>query len=192
MKNKDTKTKQLVLTAMLSAVAYVVMVIVHLRLVPAAPFLTYDPKDAIIVIGGFIFGPVEALLISLIVSFIEMITISDTGIIGFVMQVIATLAFAGTASVIYRRKHTRRGAVIGLITGTLCMTVVMLLWNYILSPIYMNAPRSEIVKLLVPAILPFNFLKGLLNSAIAFIIYKPVVTALRKSGLAPSSKTNIK
>ncbi len=68
---------------MLCAIAYVVMVAVHLNILPAAPFLTYDPKDVIITIGGFIYGPAEVLIISFIVAFLEMITVSDTGIIGF-------------------------------------------------------------------------------------------------------------
>ena len=187
VQDSSSQTKRIVMTAMLCALGYIAMVLIHIKLMPAAPFLTYDPKDAIIVIGGFLFGPAEALIISLIVAFLEMITVGESGIIGFVMQVIATMAFAGTASLIYRRVHTKRGAIIGLISGVVCMTVVMVFWNYILSPIYLGTDRSTVVALLVPAIIPFNLLKGSINALLAFLLYKPLVGALRKSGLVEGS-----
>jgi len=62
------------------------------------------------------------------------------------------------------------------------MVVVMMAWNYLITPIYMGYPREAVVKLLLPAFLPFNLLKGLLNAAITFLLYKPVISALRKSG----------
>ena len=175
-------TKRIVVTAMLCAIAYVVMVAVHLNIVPAAPFLTYDPKDVIITIGGFIYGPAEVLIISFIVAFLEMITVSDTGIIGFVMQVIATLSYAGVAALIYKRLHTKGGALISLCVGTVSMAVIMVLWNLILSPIYLGTDRATVVALLVPAIIPFNVLKGVINSVLIMLIYKPIVTALRRTG----------
>ena len=57
----------------------------------------------------------------------------------------------------------------------------MMFWNYWIAPIYMGYPREAIVKLLLPAFLPFNLIKGGLNAAIAMLLYKPVVTALRHS-----------
>ncbi|MDO4265232.1 MAG: ECF transporter S component [Eubacteriales bacterium] len=188
VRTASERTRKLVTIAMLCAVAYVAMVLIHLKLMPAAPYLTYDPKDVIITIGGFLFGPLYALLISVIVAFLEMITVSDSGVIGFFMQVIATLAFAGTASLIYRGRHTKSGAVFGLVLGTVLMVVVMLLWNYILTPLYLGTPRTEVVKLLAPVILPFNLIKGLLNSVILLMIYKPIVGALRRSGLVNERK----
>lgn len=179
----SARVQRTVMTAMLCALAYIAMVLIHLKLMPAAPFLTYDPKDAVIVMGGFIFGPATAFIISIVVSFLEMITVGESGIIGFVMQVVATLAYAGVASAVYRRHLTKRGAIAGLALGSICMVVVMLLWNYILTPIYLGSDRSAVVALLVPAILPFNLLKAILNSIIAFLLYKPLVGALRRSGL---------
>ena len=154
---------------------------------PVVLFLKYEPKDIIIAIGGFIYGPLASFIISLIVSFIEMITISETGIIGFIMNALSSCAFACTASIIYKKNRTLKGAVIGLITSTAVLTAVMLLWNYLITPLYMNIPREEIAKLLLPAFLPFNLLKGSLNTAFTLIIYKPLVKALRTAKLSPDS-----
>src|SRR5690554_3807038 len=107
-----TQTKKMTTIAMLCAIAYVVMVVGR---VPVVLFLKYDPKDIIITIGGFIYGPFTALIISAIVSFLEMFTVSDTGIIGAVMNMLSSCTFACTASYIYKKKHTLMGAVYGLI-----------------------------------------------------------------------------
>lgn len=183
-----TNTKKLTTLAMLSAIAYIIMV---LGRIPIVMFLKYDPKDVIITIGGFIFGPLSAFIISVLVSFVEMFTVSDTGFIGFIMNIISTCVFACTAGYIYKRNHTLKGAVYGLITGSILMTIVMLLWNYLIAPIYLGYPREAVAKLLIPAFLPFNLLKGGLNAALTMLLYKPLVNSLRRSNLIPeSSKSN--
>lgn len=173
--------------AMLAAIAYVVMYLSKL-LPQVMGFLQFDLKDTIICIGGFIFGPFAAAMVSIVVAFVEMITVSDTGPIGMVMNILATCAFCCTASFIYKKKHTMSGAVIGLTAGTIALTVVMLLWNYLITPIYMVMDRSFVASLLVPVFLPFNLVKGGMNMAAILLLYKPVVGALRKAHLvAPSS-----
>ena len=104
------------------------------------------------------------------------------------MNMLATCSFACTAAFIYKKRHNLRGAVEGMIIGTVFMTIIMLLWNYLITPLYMGYPREAVVEMLLPAFLPFNLLKGGLNTAILFLIYKPVVSALRKAGLVESSK----
>jgi len=178
--NSTSKTKKIILIAMMCAIAYVVMLIGR---VPIVMFLKYDPKDVIITIGGFILGPLASFIISLIVSFVEMLTASDTGIIGCVMNIISSCAFACTAAAIYKKNHTISGAVIGLASGCAAMTVIMLLWNYFLTPIYLGYPRQAVADMLLPVFLPFNLVKSGLNTAITLLLYKPIVTALRKAQL---------
>ena len=55
---------------------------------------------------------------------------------------------------------------------------VMMLWNYFLTPIYMGYPREAVAAMLPTVFLPFNAL-------ITVLLYKPVIRALRKTGLAP-------
>ena len=68
----------------------------------------------------------------------------------------------------------------------------MTLWNYLIAPIYMGYPREAIVELLIPAFLPFNLIKGGLNAAITMLLYKPAVTALRRSNLIESKRDSDK
>lgn len=181
----QTRTKKLTVLAMLSASAYIVMVVGR---IPVVMFLKYDPSDIIITIGGFLYGPTAAFVMTTVVSFVEMFTVSDTGLIGLVMNIIQTCSFAGTASFIYKSKRTIKRAIIGLIAGWLITTAVMLLWNYFITPIYMGFPREAVVKLLIPVFLPFNLLKGSLNAAITMLLYKPIKRALSKSHLMSVSE----
>ncbi len=180
----ENKGKKVVQMGMFCAIAYLLMVVGRISVVM---FLKYDPKDVVITVGGFIFGPLSAALISLVVSLVEMFTVSDTGVIGMVMNVLSTCAYVCTAAFIYKKLHTVKGAVIGLVTGGILMTVVMLLWNYLVTPLYMGYPREAVAAMLLPVFLPFNLVKAALNGAITMLVYKPIVTALRKAGLlAPS------
>jgi len=186
--------KKLVLVAMLAALAYMIMALVR---IPVVLFLKYEPKDVVITIGGFLLGPMASFIISLVVSLIEMVTVSDTGPIGCLMNLLSTCSFACTAAFIYKKQHTLKGAVAGLAAGSLFMVGIMLLWNWLVTPLYMGVERSAVEDLLIPAFLPFNLLKAGLNSALTLGLYKPLVTALRKTGLVDtgaksgSSKTGI-
>lgn len=180
----NTKTKKITTLAALCAIAFVMTAVIR---IPVVLFLKYDPKDIIIVLGGLIWGPLTSCIVSVAVSLIEMITISDTGIWGCIMNILSTCSFACTAAAIYKHKKTLSGAVIGLIVGCLVQTAVMMLWNYLITPIYMGTPRDAVAKLLLPAFLPFNLLKGGLNAAFTFLLYKPVTTALRKTGIVSAA-----
>lgn len=187
MTKRKFGTKQLTVMAMMIAMAYIVVFICHFVMPPLVeqPPLKLDLKDAIVVMAGFMLGPVPALCISIVVSFIEMITISSTGPIGLLMNVLSTCAFACTASFLYKKIHTKNGAVISLLCGTAVMVAAMILWNYIVTPLYQGVPRPVVAKLLVPVFLPFNAIKGGVNMAITLLVYKPLSTALRRSRLLP-------
>ena len=112
----NSKTKRITVIGMLCAITYVTMVVGR---IPIILFLKYDPSDVIVTLGGFIWGPMTSCIVSVIVATLEMITVSDTGILGCIMNIVQTLSFACTASVIYKKKHTLSGAVIGLASGWL-------------------------------------------------------------------------
>lgn len=183
----NEKTRKLTLMAMLSALAYLIMLIGR---IPVVLFLSYDPKDIVIAIGGFLLGPLAGAGISLLVSLVEMVTVSDTGPIGLFMNVLSTCAFVLPAAWMYKRRHTLKGAAIGLTIGVACMVAVMIAWNYIVTPLYMtNVSRADIAKMLIPTFLPFNLLKASLNAGITMLVYKPVSQALARAHLLPRAST---
>ncbi len=185
--SKKMSTRYIAVCAMFIALSYVAVLIS--KVIPnVAGFLSYEPKDAVIVIAGFIYGPMTSFLISVIVSFLEMITISSTGPYGFLMNVVSTCAFAVPAAWYYKKNHTQKGAILALVIGVICMAVAMLLWNYIITPYYMGVSRSVVAGMLMSVFLPFNLVKGGINAAITMLLYKPVVGALRKAKLVPPTK----
>lgn len=183
-------TRKMVTLAVMAALAYMVMMLIKFPVIPAVPFLKYEPKDVIITISGFMFGPLASLLTSAVVSLVEMVTVSDTGPIGALMNFIGTSAFACTAAIIYKKFHTIKGAFAGLCVSTLFMTLVMLAWNYLITPLYMGMPREAVAGMLLPYFLPFNLLKGALNSALTMLIYKPLSNIMRKTHLLPESSSS--
>ena len=191
---KRMSTKTFAAMGMLCAIAFVAKLISSVFPMVSG-FLSFDLKDVIIVIGGFMMGPIPAMIISVVVSFIEMITISSTGPIGFIMNVLASCSFACVAAVIYHRNRKMSGAITGLIAGVLVMTGVMILWNWLITPLYMNVPREVVAGMLAAVFLPFNLIKGGINATLAMLLYKPIVNSLRKAHLieeSPSGKGTTK
>ena len=182
-------TKKLATLGMLTALAFVVMCLS--KFIPSVNgFLDFDFKDVVLCIGGFIYGPIAALMMTVVVCFLEMITVSHTDIIGCIMNIVATASFVCTACAIYKRNHTMKGAIIGLVTAVVVLVAVMLAWNYFLTPIYQKIPREAVADMLPTVFLPFTAVKGGLNMTVTLLVYKPVVEALRKAKLIPESESH--
>ena len=181
--------KKLATLAMLVALAFVVMYLS--KFIPSVNgFLDFDFKDVVLCIGGFIYGPIAALMMTVVVCFLEMVTVSHTDIIGCIMNIVATASFVCTACAIYKHNRTMKGAIIGLVTAVVVLVAVMLAWNYFLTPIYQKIPREAIVDMLPTIFLPFNAVKGGLNMTVTLLVYKPVVDALRRAKLIPESTSH--
>ncbi|MBR5242371.1 MAG: ECF transporter S component [Clostridia bacterium] len=187
MNNSKINTKKLVGIAVFAALAFGVTLVFR---IPVS-FLTFDAKDAVLVVASFIYGPVAAVLMSLIISILE-ISISDTAVIGAIMNFVSSAAFAGVASLIYKKKRTFNGALIGLFTSVAVTTGLMMLMNILITPFYMGVDRSVVISMLPTVLLPFNFAKTLMNGAIAMLIYKPVAVALRRAKLVDGKPMDTK
>lgn len=173
----------MVLLAVLAAISYLLVLTFRIPLIPAVPFLSYEPKDVILTITGFLIGPSAALITAALVALLEMVTISTTGIIGCFMNFISSACFSCAAAFFYKRKRSLKSAAFGLACGSILMVALMLLWNWLITPLYMGVEREFVVGLLLPAFLPFNLLKAGFNSALTLALYKPLASALRRTGL---------
>ncbi len=181
---KKISTKKMTALAMFTALAVVMTLLLRVPLVPSVPFLTYDPKDVVIGLSGFLFGPLSAMIVSMLSSAIE-ILFRGGNIIDWIMNVLSTCTLICTAAFVYKRFHSKNGAFIGLLIGMAANIVMMLAWNYVMDPIYFGMPQEAVVVML-PAIALFNFLKDSINIVIILLIYKPISKALRRSGLIES------
>ena len=97
----DQRLRRMVCAAIFVALAYISRFLLHFNLM----FLTFEIKDAIICIGGLFLGPVYAVVISLLVALLELVTISDTGFYGFIMNFLAAAVFSGVAAYLYQKEQ---------------------------------------------------------------------------------------
>lgn len=157
--------------------------------------LTFDAKDAVITIAAYVYGPISAILMSLVTSIIETFAFGgDTGLYGFLMNFLSTVTFSVAASYVYNKRRNVNGAIIGLLIATALTTLVMLSLNIFITPLYLKMPLFDpvIMKMIPTLILPFNLAKSIMNSAITMYLYKPVTVALKSARLIEGSpKTSL-
>ncbi|MBQ7173567.1 MAG: ECF transporter S component [Clostridia bacterium] len=187
-KNTHAKIYCLVGVAIFSALAYVAMLFIHFKV----SFLTLDPKDAIITLCGLCFGPVWALVSSLIVAVAEL-PVSSTGLYGLLMNFLGTAAFSVTVSLVYKWRKNFLSAILGLVSGVFAMTAVMLVADLFIIPLYTPGVDVSVVWNMIPKLLlPFNLVKGLFNASIVLLLYKPTVSTLRRIGFLPKSEAKLR
>lgn len=183
------KIKRLTVTALFCAVAYVVSLAVQIAGIGG--FLTFDIKDAVITVAAMLFGPLTGIVISFVVALLEMIGGSGTGHWGAIMNFASSAVFACVASSVYRHlpkwKKTVAGAWGGLGLAILATVLTMLGLNLIITPLYSGMSVGGVAALILPLLLPFNAIKYVMNAALVMILYKPLASALRRSGFLPKS-----
>ena len=194
MTRKTVSAKLIARVGVLGAIAALLFLIPGIPIVP--PIYKLDFSTVPVLLGGFSLGPVPGLLILLVKDLVGLTNSSSMGV-GELADVLASAAMMLTAVAIYRRHHSRRGALIGLIAGTAVMTAAAALINYyIVIPFYvaaMNMPAEAIVSMIgkvIPAVdslpkliafatTPFNLLKGVVLSVITFLLYKRLSPLLK-------------
>ncbi len=173
----------MVMLALFSALACVIMMFgprIHVV------FLTLDLKDPMITIAAMLFGPTSGVIIALVVATVELFTLSNTGLYGWLMNFCSSAVFAVLASAIYRRGRRMWSAVIGLMTAVLGLTAVMLALNLLVTPLYLHTTVEEVKALLPSLLLPFNFVKASLIAGLVMVLYKPISLAMKKARITES------
>lgn len=190
MQNSTTKVRALTGTAMLGAVAAVLMYLEFpIPIMPA--FVKLDVSELPALIASFAYGPVSGILVCLIKNLIKLPSTS-TAAVGELFNFVMGALFVGTAGLVYKRNKTRKGAIIGSLLGALVMAVVSVPYNYfVVYPAYVvmyHLPLDAIIGMyqainpnvngllacLLVFNLPFTFVKGALDAALCFLVYKPL------------------
>jgi len=188
MGKSQNKVKALVSIAMLSSIAYVLM-LVNFPIPPFPNFLKIDFSDLPALIGALIFGPVAGILVELLKNVLDyFMTGSETGVpVGHLANFIAGLLFILPTYYIYSKMKTKKGMTVALIVGSVLMSAIMSVLNYyIILPAYtffLNWPAmsaTEIRQYIVAGILPFNLIKGLAMSIVFMLLFTKMGTWLKK------------
>ncbi len=180
--------KKITNIAILAALSLLLMI--SFRFPLFLPFLIYEAGDIPILIIAFLYGPLPAIGATFLLSVLMAVFTGLGGPFGAVMHFIATGVFVGVAGYIYQRYHSKQGAVIGLISGSIAMTAIMAGANLVLNPIFYGIPRQQVKQMMLPGIIPFNLTKAFLNSGLTILVYKKLANFLREKGLISSLETN--
>lgn len=194
-KSKKISTRAIAATAVLSALAYVLMFIeVSIPIMPS--FVKFDISELPALIAAFAYGPVSGVVVCFIKNILNLLIKSQTMGVGELSNFILGVLFVVPAGIIYRAKKTRTSAAIGAAAGTVLSAVICFFTNcYIVYPIYAKALMPEeiilsayrailpSVKNLSQAILifnvPFTFCKFAIVSLLTFLIYKRISPILK-------------
>lgn len=164
-------TRQLVTMALLAAIG-ALFSFIQIPLIPAAPFLTYDPSLVPAMIAGFAYGAGPGVAVGCIAAVIHGLILGEW--VGTLMNILATLFFVLPAALIYRKKHTLSGAVIGLVVGIVCATLGAVVSNLTVGVWFWYGSVDAILPLLWIAVVPFNLAKAGLNAVFTMIVYKSI------------------
>ena len=176
--------KKLTVTAMLTALAYMVTFLTAMFKVGG--FLSLDLKDAVLSIVALLYGPLYGFMSVLCVAAVEFFTFSSTGWYGLVMNIFSSGVFVLACGSVYKYKRNFTGALISAALTVVSVTAVMLVANIFITPLYFGMPRETVIGMLLPLLLPFNLCKSVMNSSLMLLVYKPFTSALKKSGLIKS------
>ena len=185
-----SRVHKLTITAMLSAVAFVLMFLDFPIPFLIPPFVKMDFSELPALLAAFSLGPVYGVVVCLVKNLVHFITMTTTGGAGEICNFLLGACFAIPAGVIYKHMKTRRGALIGVLTGAVVMAVLSVPLNYYISyPVYtkfmpidaiismyqqIRPSTNGLMECLVIFNAPFTLLKGVLTSALCFLIYKPL------------------
>ena len=199
MKNKFLTTRTMVVTAILGAVAGLLM-LAELPLTFVAPnFYKLDLSELPVMIGTFALGPVAGVLIELIKILVKfVIKGTSTGGVGELANFLIGCAFVIPAGILYQMKKTKRRALLGLALGTLTMALAGMVMNaLVLLPFYSKMMPLETIISLGAAIfpqvnsvwsfalwcvVPFNLIKGIVISVLTMFLYKRVSRLIKEVG----------
>ncbi|MGI6688991.1 MAG: ECF transporter S component [Christensenellales bacterium] len=187
--NRKTNTAKLTYAALLTALAIILSYFPEIPLAFFAPWLKLDFSFTPLLLLGFAIGPGMA-AIAIVVTNVVHIIGGTTGGVGELANILIGLAFVMPPILIYRRKHTWRGAVTGMAAGIALMMITGIVTNrYLLLPTYFGADFVQkmadsglsVSGYLWGAILPFNFIKGLLNAFLTRLLYKRLSNTIKEA-----------
>ena len=164
-------TKQLVTMALMCAVAAILM-FVQIPLIPAAPFLTYDPSLVPAMVSGFIYGPGSGVAVGVAAVAIHALTTGDW--VGALMNVVATVFFVLPAALMSVKVKTQGGRIAGLALGVILATLASVVSNLTIGVWFWYGSADAILPLMVPAVIPFNLIKTVLNAVLSLAVFSAV------------------
>lgn len=200
-KKTETRTnsnaRKIAQIGMLGAIA-VILMLFEIPLPFAPSFYEIDLSEVPVMVGCFVMGPLAGVAIEFIKILLNfVINGTVTAGVGEFGNFLIGCAMIVPAGMIYKKMHTRKGAIVGMSVGTVFMTAAGCFINaYLLLPAYakafgmpidalvgmgtaVNPKITSLTSFVMFAVAPFNLLKGVIVSVIVFLIYKKIRPVFR-------------
>lgn len=191
---KSINTKSIAVMGIMSAIGFILMVLEFPLPFIIPPFIKFDFSELPAIITAFALGPVQGIVVCLVKNLLHLFITSTAGV-GELSNFILGAIFVGSAGLIYKYKKNRTGALVGSLLGAVLMAVISIATNYFITyPFYTNFMPMEgiigayqailpaadsLLKCLVIFNLPFNFVKGIIDAVICFVVYKKLSPILK-------------
>lgn len=194
---KKINTRKISICGIFGAVGFVLMLLEFPLPFIIPSFIKLDFSEIPAIITAFAFGPTYGILVCAIKNLLHLFVTTSNGV-GELSNFILGALFVGAAGIVYKKIHTRRGALIGSLIGAAVMAIISVFTNYfIVYPAYVviyGMPMEVIIgmytallpiadslfKALLIFNLPFNLLKGIFDALICFLVYKKLSPLLKK------------
>ncbi len=164
-------TRQLVTMALMCAIA-ALLSFIEFPLLPGVTWLKFDASNMPAMVAGFAYGPAGGIAVGIITAIIHGLLMAD--FTGALMNIMVVVCFVLPAALIYKKMHTFTGAIIGLVFSIIAGVIGAIIGNLLLTPSWLGVPFDAVVALIIPVLIPFNIIKGLINAVLTFIIYKSI------------------
>ena len=184
----------LVLIAMFGAMAFILMYLEFPLLFLAPNFYKMDFSELPVLIGSFALGPVAGIVIEALKIVLKLLfKPTSTAYIGELANFLVGCALVVPAGIIYKMNHTRKGALLGMIAGTVCMAIAGALLNaFLLLPWYItnffggsadvliqmgqavHKSVNSVATFAILLVVPFNLFKAIVISILTLLLYKHV------------------
>lgn len=203
---RQTNLNKMIKISLLATIAFILMFF-EFPLPIFPEFLKIDLSDLPALLGTFSLGPVSGILIELLKNVLHvMFKGTSTGLVGELANFIVGSIFVVVAGIIYNIRKSKKNAVLGLLAGTIVMSVCATIINYaVLLPLYakvfkapieafvamgsaVNSNIKSVKDLVLLSILPFNIIKGIIASLVTIPIYKKVSPILHKEEVLEDNK----
>ena len=171
MPEKNTNvwsTKQMVIMALMCAIG-ALLSFVEFPLLPGVTWLKFDASNMPAMVVGFGFAGVA---VGIVIAVIHGLLMAD--FTGALMNILCVTCFVLPAALMYHKKRTYPVAIIGLVISVIAATLAAIVGNLILTPMWLGVPLDAVIAMIIPILIPFNLLKGVINAVLTLIIYKSI------------------
>ena len=174
MPSKNTNvwsTKQMVIMALMCAIG-ALLSFVEFPLLPGVTWLKFDASNMPAMVVGFGFGPGAGVAVGIVIAIIHGLLMAD--FTGALMNILCVTCIVLPAALMYHKKRTYPVAIVGLVLSIIAAPLAAIVGNLILTPMWLGVPLDAVIAMIIPILIPFNLLKGLINAVLTLIIYKSI------------------